>query len=80
MVGDCGTHAALDVDLGHRETVIRQSLHEGTIELEQILATAIIHGQSYPGELERPQKRINAETTDRMLPSWASAALDPRYR
>ena len=44
MVRDCWAHAALDVDLRHRETVVREPLHEGTIELEQILATSAIHG------------------------------------
>ena len=44
MVGDCWTHAALDVDLRHQEATIRKSLHQGSIELEQILAAVIIHG------------------------------------
>jgi len=52
VVRDCGTHATLNVDLGHWETIIREPFHQGTIKLEQILSTATIHGQSYPGKRE----------------------------
>ena len=56
VVRDRWAHAALNVDLRHWETVIRESLHQGSIELEQIPATVTIHGQGYPREREYPQE------------------------
>ena len=44
VMRDCWTHATLDVNLGHRETVICKSLHQGSIEFEQIPAAVTIHG------------------------------------
>ena len=47
VVRNFGAHAPLDVDLRHRETVIRKSFHQGTIKLEQLITSLAVHGQSY---------------------------------
>ena len=56
MVRNRRAHAALNVDLRHGETVVRESLHQGAIEFEQVSAAITVHGQGCQEECEYTQQ------------------------